>query len=150
MYRIDACSGMNNMMKIDLLNNRLKYKFASCVMTHSSMNDRSAGATLSITISLSQPLKTDLLPFRNKREELSRRFPTSLSSHLRTKPGPAKWSGGRKGSPTPDPVLEELYLECCPPSAAFLVATGLMPSSSDPVHMCPRRAGQIDSASSWF
>ena len=40
MYRIDAQSGMNKMMKIYLLNNRLKYKSASWVMTHSSMNDQ--------------------------------------------------------------------------------------------------------------
>lgn len=114
MHRIDAQPGMNKMMKTYLLNNRLKYKI--CLLCHDSLfNEWSAGATLSIAISLFQPLKSNLLPFRNMREGLPRHFPTSLSSHLRTKPGPSKWPGGRKGSPTPAPVLEELYLECCPP-----------------------------------
>lgn len=101
---------MDEMMKIDLLENRLTDKSPSCGVTGFS-----AEAPLSIPVFPSQLFKSNCLPFRGKREETSTQF-SPLS--LLTKGGSLAHLRGQMGKvegPHGAPVSEELSLESCPP-----------------------------------
>lgn len=102
----------------------------------------SAGASLSNPVFLSEPLKSNFLPFRHKREEMSTHFPTSLPSHQRWKPGSSKWSGWGEGKPTPSSCLGRALLRALSSHGAFFSTTahpgvgGLMLSRSDSGYSC--------------